>query len=128
MKANFFLSSFLLTALVQAVSPWWWTLPIVTALVTLWSGGPVWRVVLQAAAATALVWLGYALMQYFGSDGILTKRLAELFHMPHLSLLFILTAVVGGLMGGLGALCGYRMHQHLMPRTSLPKQESVYVN
>lgn len=128
MKASYFFTVIVTTTLIQTVTPYWWTLLITTALAALWMAGPVWRIVGQAGAATALVWLGYALWAYFGSDGLLTKRLAESFHLPHPSLLFLLTTVVAGLMGGLGALCGYRLRQHLMPRAILQKTEAVYSN
>lgn len=128
MKATYFFTVLLLTAFVQVAVPWWWTLVLIPALVALGNNHPARRLVTQAAAAVALVWLGYALLLYGTSDGLLTKRLTESFRLPHPVLLFVLMVVVAGLLGGLGAFCGYRLRRHLVPAKSVEKNEPAIIS
>ncbi len=128
MKASYFFTVLLLTAFVQVAVPWWWTLVLVPALAALGNKYSARRLVTQAAAAVALVWLGYALLLYSTSDGLLTKRLTESFNLPHPILLFVLLVVVAGLLGGLGALCGYRLRRHVVPTKSVNKNELATIS
>jgi len=61
----------------------------------------------QAAAAVGLLWLIMASSIHFRSSGILTARVAEMLQLPLSSLVLVLTAVIGGAVGALGASVGF---------------------
>ncbi|MFN8308592.1 MAG: hypothetical protein U0T73_01395 [Chitinophagales bacterium] len=52
----------------------------------------------------ALLWCSYALIIDHNNNHILTPKIAELLHLPGTGLLFLITAVLGGLVSGLAAL------------------------
>jgi hypothetical protein len=95
-----------LAALLQSFLPWWsamFATFAVLALMPTFSAANTW---LAGFASIALLWAGYALAIDLANEGLLSMRMAGLFGLPHPSLLIALTALVGGLAGGLAALCG----------------------
>ncbi|TNE70682.1 hypothetical protein EP331_11610 [bacterium] len=51
---------------------------------------------------TGLVWLGLSLVLSWQNDFLLSSRIAEVFMLPHQSLLFVIHFFIGGLLGGAG--------------------------
>ena len=56
--------------------------------------------------AIGILWLLKAWLQDAGGSSDLSERVAKIFTLPRKELLFVVTAVVGGLVGGFAALSG----------------------
>ena len=105
-----FLLIALLSFILQFFLPWW-----IIAIVAF--GAALWRATNGSTAfwsgflAIMLVWLLMATFTHIRTDGILTERIAALFSLPASFLLIIITAIVGGIVGGMAALSGYYVRQ-----------------
>lgn len=62
---------------------------------------------LAGFTAVGLLWLVTSLIIDIESQSLLTEKVARLFPTKTPALLFALTALVGGVTGGMGALTGY---------------------
>lgn len=49
------------------------------------------------------------------NDHILSTRVAEIFSLPNSTVLILITAIVGGLIGGFGALTGSQLRNIILP-------------
>lgn len=101
-----FLLIFLVTLLLQFFLPWWIIAPVAFGL-ALWRGRSGWQAFGAGFGAVALGWLGASLITHLRTEGILTSKVAELLTLPSPLLLLVLTAFLGGLVGGMAALAGY---------------------
>jgi hypothetical protein len=101
-----FLFIALLTLIVQYFLPWW-TIALVAFGVAAGFSRSARGAFLAGFCAIALVWTGAALFSHIRSGGILTERVAALFSLPFPELLIPVTALIGGLVGGLAALSGF---------------------
>lgn len=100
-----FLLIALISLLLQFFLPWWVIAPVAFGL-AFWQAKSGWHAFGSGFGGTALVWLGASLFTHLRTEGILTGRVAELFSLPS-PLLLLVTALIGGLTGGLAALTGY---------------------
>ncbi len=102
-----FLLVLLLTALLQFFAPWWIGAVVAFGLGWVVPSRSAWAAFGQAFLAVALLWGGYATWLSIQNGGILAERLAGVFALPAGPLMLLVTAVVGGLVAGLGATTGY---------------------
>ena len=101
----------LVSLLLQFLLPWW-SLALVAFLVCFWRSPSAGKAFLYGFTGVALVWLGYALFIHTHTNGIFTGRMSELlFKTTNSALLMIVTAVLGGLVGGLAGLSGFFVRQ-----------------
>lgn len=85
--------------------PWWW--PALAAYgVGIWLGRKGSWAFLSGFAGTALAWGVLAAFMDWRNHQLLSRKMAALFHLPSPFLLLAITAVIGGLLGGLGAWAG----------------------
>ena len=61
---------------------------------------------LSGFAAVFLAWTILALLKSVPNDNMLAERVAKLFQLPNWILLLLVTAFIGGLVGGMSALSG----------------------
>ena len=105
-----FLVIAILSALLQIFAPWW-VIAIVPFVILFWrpasSSGAFWT----GLGGIAIPWLVYGYYQHFISDGALSDRVAQIFMLPNGLLLLLVTAVIGGLVGGFSGLSGYWVRQ-----------------
>jgi hypothetical protein len=98
-----------LTAALQLIFTWW-TAAVAAFIVALIIPQSGCRAFLAGLIAVGLLWFIYALFISLNNDGILAARVIGLFPLPHSAFLLILiTGIIGGLVGGLGALTGNRL-------------------
>lgn len=111
-----------LSLLVQLVLPWW-SLALVAFAVCFWRGAifrGAGRAFWYGFAGVALVWFVYALLAHLRTDGIFTGRMSQLlFKADAPALLMAVTAVLGGLVGGLAGMAGYFARQALVNRSAV---------
>ncbi len=89
---------------------WWW--PVVPGLLAgFWRPARAARGFLAGAFGGGGAWLVAALWLDLRNDGLLSSRIAPLFHLPGSFGLLAATAIVGGITAGLGALLGARFRR-----------------
>ena len=109
-----FLLIFVLAAVAQVFLPWWAITPICMVLAA-WRPGR--RPFLAGFAGVGLGWLLLAGWLTLQNDGLLAHRMALLLPLGGKPwLLVLVTAVLGGLVGGLAALAGARLRAAFAPR------------
>ncbi|MDB5264134.1 MAG: hypothetical protein JWQ14_3417 [Adhaeribacter sp.] len=101
-----FLLLLLLSILLQWVLPWW-ILAVVAFVLAFWLAHRGGEAFWAGFGAIALGWLALSLFFHVRNDGLLTSRVATLFTLPQPWLLLLITALLGGLVGGVAALTGY---------------------
>jgi hypothetical protein len=84
----------------------WWSLAIIAFAVGLLVPQRLWKSFLAGFLGIFLLWLVLALWLDLGNEQLLSRKIAELMHLPSSFLLVLITALVGGLTGGFAALSG----------------------
>ncbi|MCE7042149.1 hypothetical protein [Dyadobacter sp. CY312] len=95
------------TAICQYFAPWW-TVALAPFLILLWRpANTSFNAFLTGFAAIALLWFAYGLYLHTSSEGAMSNRIAQIFSLPNGILLLVVTALVGGLVGGFASLSGH---------------------
>src|ERR1700712_1535428 len=85
----------------------WWVVAIAAFLAALFIGKTSAQSFWSGFGGVFIVWTVLALFKSIPNDHILAKRVIQLFPLPHhWILLLLITALVGGLVGGMSALSG----------------------
>jgi len=95
----------LLTLISAYILPWWAACILAFAAAIFYgktSGQSFW----SGFAGLGLAWIALALLKSFPNEHILAGRVSRMFHLPHWLLLLVVTAIIGGLVGGMSALSG----------------------
>jgi hypothetical protein len=101
----------------QLFLPWWIIAPIAFAL-ALWKGTSSRHAFWSGFGAIVFLWATTALVIHLRNEGILTAKIAGLFALPFPALMIVITALIGGLVGGLAALSGFYWQRLLLPRAA----------
>ncbi|MFZ1809399.1 MAG: hypothetical protein WAU36_19355 [Cyclobacteriaceae bacterium] len=100
-----FIVQIIITAIVcfmfQKLFPWW-TMAIGAFLVGFVFSNTGFKSFLSGFIAIGLLWLGLALYVDNATHSILTEKISQLFPLD----LFVLTSLVGGLVGGFASMTG----------------------
>jgi hypothetical protein len=85
----------------------WWIVALIAFLAALFLGKTSGRSFWSGFGGVFTVWVALALLKSIPNDNMLASRVIQLFPLPHswILLLFI-TALIGGLVGGMSALSG----------------------
>jgi hypothetical protein len=106
---KFFLAT-ILTALICFIAGLylpWWSIAIVAFLIALLIPQRLFNHFLSGFLGVFLLWFILAMWIDVKNESILSHRIAQLFHLGTASiLLIIITAFVGGLVGGFAAMSG----------------------
>ena len=95
-----------LAYLLQNLLPWWGCMiaaVIVHVIAPGRSDAGAW---LSGFIGVALLWSISAAVIDAANNSLLSVRISRLFGLPHPALLIVLSAIIGGLAGGFGALLG----------------------
>jgi len=84
----------------------WWTLAIGALAGGYWFGNKGWISFLSGLVAVGLLWFIMAEMIDIQTQSVLTEKVAKIFPTKTPALLFLVTAVIGGLPAGFAALTG----------------------
>jgi len=109
------LAMFLTGCIFYFLFPFWWSVALSafstafvvykTARSAFWSG----------FITSTLLWTIMILVKTIPNDNLLAQKMAGLIHFSDWSLLLFLSAMLGGLVSGFGALSGYLTGQVMMP-------------
>ena len=103
--------------ILQFFLPWWVIAPVAFAL-ALWKGSTSRQAFWSGFGAIVFLWAAMALIIHLRNEGILTARVAGLFSLPLPTLIIAITALIGGLVGGLAALSGFYWRRLLLPNAT----------
>lgn len=95
------LATAIICFILQSFLPWW-SMAFGAAAVAYFVGNSGGISFLAGLFGVALLWLGMAMYVDAGTQSILTVKVNKLLPLN----VFVLTSVIGGLVGGLGALSG----------------------
>ena len=88
-----------------------WTLAVAAFIVAMFVGGKGPKAFLYGLLGGILLWGFYALFIDIANEGILSNRFGNLLGGLGRPIVLLLTALIGGLLGGFGALTGSFVHQ-----------------
>ncbi len=95
-----------ISLLLQLMLPWW-IIALVAFGLAAWKGSSDRQAWLAGFAAIFVGWAVAAWIPHIRNEGILTAKIAELFYLPTAQLVIWITALVGGMIGGIAAWSGY---------------------
>ncbi len=84
----------------------WWSITVIAAVMAFIFHIRANVSFLAGFLVAALLWGGYAALVDAANDGILSERMGNLLGGASGLILVVLTAIIGGIFGGLGALTG----------------------
>ncbi|UZR94704.1 hypothetical protein [Chondrinema litorale] len=84
----------------------WWIISIVCFLVVFVNGGSVAQNFLAGFLAIFILWFAHAAIIDYQNEHILSSRIAILFNLPNSFLLTLITALLGGIVGGFSSITG----------------------
>jgi hypothetical protein len=85
----------------------WWVVAIAAFLAAFFIGKTPWQSFFSGFTAVFIVWTVLALFKTIPNDNILASRVVQLFPLPNNWIwLLVVTALIGGLVGGMAALSG----------------------
>jgi hypothetical protein len=100
----------ILSVLLQFFAPWW-VIAIVPLVILFWRPASTSDAFWTGFGGIALPWLAYGYYLHFISDGAISDRVAQIFSLPNGILILMVTALVGGLTGGLAGVSGHYLRQ-----------------
>jgi len=99
----------------QSTAAAWWTVAVAGFLISFIISSNGISSFIAGFLGIALLWFIDAAYTNFTSDSILTDKIAAIFSLPSSGLLVLITSIIGGLAGGLGALTGSHLRSLIMP-------------
>lgn len=84
----------------------WWVVAIAAFLAAFIAGRTSRQSFWSGFGAVFIGWAVLALFKSVPNDHILATRVAAMFHLPHWIFILFVTALIGGLVGGMSALSG----------------------
>jgi len=100
-----FLIILILTIASSFILPWW-AAAIIAFLAAMYWGKTSGKAFWSGFAALFIAWAILALIKTIPNENSLATRVAHLFRLPNWLLLLLVTALIGGLVGGMAALSG----------------------
>ncbi|MEM1135807.1 MAG: hypothetical protein AAGI07_08195 [Bacteroidota bacterium] len=84
----------------------WWSMAIVCFLVVFVNGGTNTQNFLAGFLAIFFLWFVHASIIDYQNESILSMRIAKLFNLPNSITLILVTALIGGIVGGISSISG----------------------
>jgi hypothetical protein len=100
-----FLIILILTFIGSYLAPWW-AAAIIAFLAAVCCGKTSGQAFWSGFGAVFVAWAILALIKSIPNQNILATRVSRLFHLPNWLLVLLITALIGGLVGGMAALSG----------------------
>jgi hypothetical protein len=100
---------FLIILILSLVSGYflpWWMVAVIAFLSALFIGKTSGQSFWSGFGGIFVAWAILALIKSLPNDNMLAQRVAKLFQLPNWILILLITALIGGLVGGVSALSG----------------------
>ncbi len=100
---------FLIILVLSIVSSYflpWWTIALIAFGTAYYIGNKPGKAFMAGFGAIFVAWTILALIQSLPNHNMLAERVAKLMQLPNWIVLLLVTAFVGGLLGGMSALSG----------------------
>ena len=107
-------TSLVLGLFAQGYLPWWY-FAVIAFIVGLWRAKKGWIAFLTGFLAIFILWLGMSAYLDALSSSRLTTKLAAIFSLGSSYYLYIITLLIGGLVGGLASLSGFWLKRAFNP-------------
>lgn len=98
--------------LAEQVFPWWSSV-VCAALVSALIPTRGWQAFFSGFMAIGFLWTICAVIYSIQTDFLLTERVSRMFGVNSSFAIILITALVGAIAGGLGALTGNMLREHL---------------
>ena len=99
----------LILCLISAYFLPWWMIAIISFVAAFLVGKTSRQSFWSGFGGVFIAWAILALLKSLPNDNILATRVAHLFQLPNWILILLITALIGGLVGGVSALSGMLM-------------------
>lgn len=93
----------------------WWAIAIIAFIAGLCCGKTPARSFWSGFGGVFIAWTVLALIRSVPNDHILATRVAHLFQLPHWTLILLISAFIGGLVGAMSALSGSLVRKAFIP-------------
>jgi hypothetical protein len=105
----------LLAYLFQITPAPWWSVVVASLLINFIISSNGFSSFVAGFLGIGLLWFLLATIINIQTDSILTERVAGIFSLPNSLLVVLITSLIGGLVGGFGALTGSHFRKLIMP-------------
>lgn len=96
--------------------PYFWSTVIIAFVIGFAFKIDGWKSFIAGFLGMLGLWAGYALFLDVANEAILSEKVAQLFQLSNANLLIVITGLIGGLLGGFGALTGRYLREIFMPQ------------
>src|ERR1700761_3823506 len=100
-----FLTILILSFIAGFMLPWWF-MAVIAFLAAIIMGKKAGNSFGMSFLAVATAWILLTLIKTLPNDNMLATRVATLVHLPGWAFLLLVTAIIGGLVGGLAGMSG----------------------
>jgi hypothetical protein len=101
-----FLIIFILSLLAGFILPWW-AIAVIAFFAALFIGKTSGKSFGAGFLAVAIAWVILMLIKSIPNQNVLANRVSALFHLPGWIWIVVVTAIIGGLVGGFAAISGF---------------------
>ena len=111
------------TAIIAYLLQWylpWWSVALAGFLISLILSSKASSSFLSGFLGVGMIWFIQAFYIDLHTDSVLTQKVAEILFLPHPFLLILVTAIIGGLVGGMGSLAGSHLRSLFAPKYPMP--------
>lgn len=86
----------------------WWTVAIAAFIGGFFFGAASGETFAKGMTSVSTLWLSMVLYRHFSTQGILSNKIAQILPVGgNVGILIVATALIGGIVGGLGAMSGF---------------------
>lgn len=110
-----------LTYLFGLITPWW-SVMLAAAIIAFLMPGNNFNTFLSGFMGAGLIWMVLAWKVDIETNSIMSNKMIELLPIDDINMLIIVTAIIGGLAGALGAFTGNSFRQIFVKK----KEKSFY--
>ena len=98
-----------LALVIHLYLPYWWLIAIAAFIISFAFGENSWKAFLAGFFGIFFLWFTLTALNSINNDFVLVNRMSELLPFKNAILTMLVTALIGGLVGGFSSMTGYFM-------------------